>query len=442
MERHQGLPFIVAALALSLAACGGSSNDDNPPTASPASQSSESQASESQSSASESSSDASESSSSVSESSSSSESSSASSEAVDEPTTYPLYENGLSEQTFRINGADQTATLQPGAYSPGEPVVLEAAATGADGETVWGIQFNATTESNAFLQTVGTVFRNGLIFNEAMRENGALEFDLWIEAIDEATDLVVKIDSGWPNLSEYTLETPEAGQWTSFSLPISDFVANTRGDGVVNFDDISNPFVLEAFGGTAIVQLNNIRYHCDTGACEIDAVQPPPAIVSDQLDIFAGDLAPPFTELGAFASEVEITNIPNSDLGAPALQFSFSASAATDGVYITSQQGAQDLSAFEGGNVVFELKVINAADNTDGFSVKADHDGGSSGDLSVPLPDNNDWNTITIPVDQLTSTGLDLSLVTAPFVVFPVFDQQANLTFQVGNIRWEAAAEE
>lgn len=435
MDQNRTLPFLIGALVLALTACGSSSDDERPDNTSSSSQSEASASESSESSSSESS----ESSSSVADSSSSSESSS--SESSTEPTNYSLYKDGLSELTFTVDGEESTASLQPGAYSPGEPVESDATATGAEGETVWGIQFNETSDSNVFLQVANTPFDNGLSFNEALQQEGALEFDLWVEAIDEETELVVKIDSGWPNLNVYTLDIPEPGEWVSVSLPIADFIPNTRGDGSVNFDDISNPFVLEALGGTAIVQLNNIRYHCESDDCEIEAVEPPPPEESDTLEVYVTDLSAPFTNLGVYAGEIDIEPITETDFGTPAFQFSYSQDATVSTAYINSEQGSsKNLEAFAGGNVVMELKVIDAAENTSGFLFKADYDGGASAEVSVPLPDNNDWNTITIPVDDLT--GLDLSSVTAPWSLFPVQEEQAGVVFQVGDIRWEAATEE
>lgn len=363
-----------------------------------------------------------------------------------EPQTYSFYADGLGVLTFSMEGEDVSGALIPGQYSPDDSVVSDLEGTGPDGETVWSVQFNGTDSGNVFLSSEGSAFNYGLMFDSNMQDEGVVHFDLYVEAIDAETVLLVKIDSGWPNLSEYSLEIPEAGEWVSFSLPIADFGPNSGEDGQVNFDKVTNPIVLEAQDGTAIVYMNNIEFSCEVENCGLSAVQPPEAVESGTLDIHMGDLTANYHDLGAWGENITIDTVTDADLGTNVIEFSYSAQATESGIYIGGD--AQNLESFAGGEVVFDLKVDNAADNTSGFMIKADHGGGAqeggggSADLSIPLPDNNDWNEIRIPLEDYTSSGLDLSEVTAPFVIFPAFHEQANVVFRVGNIRWEAAEEE
>lgn len=206
---------------------------------------------------------------------SSSESSSSSSEpAVPEAETWSFYADGLGTLTLMVDGDDASSELTPGQFGA---VASNAAGTGSDGQTVWEVQFNDTTASNVFLGVEGTPFSEGLTMNSVMREYGEVQFDIYVDAIEPETRLVVKLDSGWPSVSEYALETPEVGEWVSVSVLVADFVDNTIEPGSADLERIVNAFVLEAADGTAMVHLNNIQYACAAEDCTLEAVQPPPA---------------------------------------------------------------------------------------------------------------------------------------------------------------------
>ncbi|UZJ43373.1 hypothetical protein OOT55_11995 [Marinimicrobium sp. C6131] len=344
-----------------------------------------------------------------------------------------------------LDGEEQEGSLVPALYSPDDSVVSDPAGTGPDGETVWSVQFNGTEAGSVFLSTEGSAYDNRLSLTDNMQQEGAIEFDLYVEAINADTELYAKIDSGWPNVSVYEIVDPAEGEWISFSVPISDLEANPAEDGQADYGNILNAFVLEALNGTAIVHLNNIRYTCEVEDCAIEANAPADTGDGETLNIFMGDLTSAFNELGVFNGNIEIETLNDADLGTNVFEFVFSEAATNSGPYIVAPAGPQNLEAYAGGEVVFDLKVVDAASNTSGFLIKADHNvggvGGSSAELSIPLPDNNDWNEIRVPIDDYTSTGLDLSGVTAAFVMFPVFNEQAGMVYRVGNIRWVAATE-
>src|SRR5690606_5437585 len=77
------------------------------------------------------------------------------------------------------------------------------------------------------------------------------------------------------------------------------------------------------------------------------------------------------------------------------------------------QGPAQDLSAFAGGNVVFDLKVVSNEGNTSGFLVKADCGYPCAGaEVPVALPGDNEWHTISVPVASIAAqSGFDITNV-------------------------------
>ena len=109
-------------------------------------------------------------------------------------------------------------------------------------------------------------FGNGfrLVGGSAWHNYGTLEFDLFIESIDAGTRLVVKLDSGYPNLGQYVIETPAVGEWTHVAIRVSDLLANPLNGGKgIDLGNIANLIVIEATGSSSTsIQLDNISLSC------------------------------------------------------------------------------------------------------------------------------------------------------------------------------------
>ncbi len=105
--------------------------------------------------------------------------------------------------------------------------------------------------------------------NMSRYANWTLKFDLNIVDLGSNTDLLIKMDSGWPNVSDIALSDtaqglPADGLWHSYSISIKDFIAaeNLFSPGS-QFDvtNVINPFVLEGLGGEDLhVQVRDIRF--------------------------------------------------------------------------------------------------------------------------------------------------------------------------------------
>src|SRR5690606_34998886 len=158
------------------------------------------------------------------------------------------------------------------------------------------------------------------------------------------------------------------------------------------------------------------------------------------MNIFVGGLAPAWGNPGfgvyqdaPQAITIDAT-VSDPDKGT-VIEVEFLA-AGNVGLFYIQDATPKDLSAFATGNLVFDLKVLTNDNNTDGFLVKADcvHPC-SSLEVAVPLPVDNDWHTITVPVANLNHAGFNIANVNTPFAFWPVFNQQG-VTFRVANIRW------
>ena len=82
--------------------------------------------------------------------------------------------------------------------------------------------------------------------------------------IDPETRLVAKFDSGYPDLGQYVIETPEVGKWTHVAIRISDLLANPLdGSNGIDLGNIANLIVIETTrSSTARIRLDNISLSC------------------------------------------------------------------------------------------------------------------------------------------------------------------------------------
>ncbi|MEZ8194576.1 glycoside hydrolase family 16 protein [Vibrio cortegadensis] len=94
------------------------------------------------------------------------------------------------------------------------------------------------------------------------KATGVLVFDLKVENMGEGTELLVKMDSGWPKTSDVTVPLPAVGQWGEVRIAIADILdSDNRFAGGNQADPaaISNLLVLEPQGAMTF-KLDNIRF--------------------------------------------------------------------------------------------------------------------------------------------------------------------------------------
>lgn len=380
-------------------------------------------------------------SSSASSSSSLSTSSSSSSSAEESESVFMLYDDNPAILTL-AEGVENALVAEASAEMGGS-FVQEPIDDGDD--TVWDVQLHAP--SNAYLTTGDMsgyeAVENGIKFIN-MSESAALEFDLKVLMIDESTELLVRMDSGWPKASMLSLELPETNQWTSISIPFADFLPN--GESEVDYDQVINPFVIQVSGGTAHVQLNNIRITCPAEAeCGLDPV-PSNEPLSESLSVFDDSLDATWDDGVRFYNSPESgehnfsieTDADNTE--DEVLQVEFGADGNWNSTMYIRTSTPKDLSAFTDGNVIFDIKVVNAASNNGAFFVKAEGGGGNpdpDSDYELTVGTNGAWETKTVPISELGI--LDVTSVDVPFSIWPAAGTQGGVIFQLDNIRWELA---
>jgi beta-glucanase (GH16 family) len=365
-----------------------------------------------------------------------------------------LYKDGVQTLDFTVSGAPVSSSLALGSYDctgegwcpPGSSVTSQELdiADGPGGATakVWDIDLAGV--SNAFMIAGDANSSDGLNFggnNFTGRAQiiGELKFDLRVLSIGSGTRLRIKLDSGYPNLSFHEIEIPATNVWKEVAVRFYSLTPNDNESWrpSVDFSNVKNPFVIEPVGGNAHVQLNNIRIDC-LHNCDIKPKLPPVAVTED-MDIFVGGLSPEWStpgfgvwQDGGQAINIDAT-VNDPDKGT-VMEVTFTSVGL--GTFFIQDSTPKDLSAFTGGNLVFDLKVVSSSGNTDGFLVKADCGYPCTGaEVPVALPGDNNWHTITVPIASINQGGFDITKVDTPFSLWPVFGQQ-NVSFRVANVRW------
>ena len=266
-------------------------------------------------------------------------------------------------------------------------------------------------------------------------ENGHVVFDLNVLNNDAASTLDVKIDSGYPCISPYTLTLPAVNTWTTFSIPIADILPNEtlNWDGAyscgADIADVINPFVLEP-SGLMSFQVDNVRYEA------------PAMAEQSEIKIFSDLTHAPF-EIGQWVGSgtvtAEVVAAADSTYGNVA-QFTFDTDASV--VYFQTADGSTDFDATAFDNVEFDLLVVEDPRSTRVFNVKVDcgHPC-STGDFPIDTPVIGDWTHYSIALDDMlpanhTGSSLDLTKVNTPLVIFPASGNQDGVVMQVDNVKF------
>lgn len=153
---------------------------------------------------------------------------------------FMIYDNSLASG-LAWNAYNPDGAISASEVAEGDNTYMNIAKTGSNGN------FYANYSPRADLSHWG--------------ENGDLVFDLRVNSLAEGAGLLVKLDSGWPNVSDTAVSLPAMGTWTEVRLNIADLVAqgNSVEPGQADLGDILNPVVFEP-SGVMDFDVDNIRY--------------------------------------------------------------------------------------------------------------------------------------------------------------------------------------
>lgn len=361
-----------------------------------------------------------------------------------------LFNNGVSTVNFSVAGSAVNNTLVPTFYDGGSVGNVVSNPAHANGDTlVWDIMFNGAP-GNAYLMTgdMGAVsgVNNGFKLTN-MATYGEIKFDLLVEAIEPDTELLIKLDSGWPNVSYRSIDIPPVGVWTSVSVPFSQLLPNNIQPGQADMDLVLNPFVIEPSGGTAHVKLNNIRITCLAECGVAPVLAGVTSVLDETFAIYVdGEVGANWDfGLGKWDNDsghVTLSEVSDPDRGEVIdVQFSVSGN---NGLAFIQSTSPKDGTAFAAeGYLEFDIKVVSYGSNTAGLVVKAESGPATgTGDYIItPAPALGMWQTVRIDIADMlahpgTNGNFNLGGFNTPFVFLPAWGDQSGVHVQFDNIRW------
>jgi len=116
------------------------------------------------------------------------------------------------------------------------------------------------------------------------------------------------------------------------------------------------------------------------------------------------------------------------------LQVSHSSAGKVAAVYAKTSV-PYNAAAYAGGNIIFDVKIVSG---DSALSMKVDCIYPcSSGNYGLNSIDSADWQTLTVPVNDLVGQDLNLATIDTGIVIWA--SAYTNSVFQLDNVRWEAA---
>jgi beta-glucanase (GH16 family) len=265
---------------------------------------------------------------------------------------------------------------------------------------------------------------------------GELVFDLNVVSTDADVTMLVKFDSGWPNVSDVSINLPAVGEWTEVRLSVAEILSNNNSidpSGIADPANITNIFVVEP-SGVVTFQLDNVRIEIP-GSDPVDPVDPPSAATTIFFDdALATGLNYNFFDYGAgtlaFGEQDE-------DSRGKVIEV---AKSGPDGNFYFESAGT-DMSGYVAtGELVFDLNIVSSDDGVS-MLVKFDSGWPNVSDYVVPLPAVGEWGEIRIAVADIFANpnSFDPSGTADPTSVINVFVVEPNgvMTFKLDNVRIE-----
>lgn len=157
------------------------------------------------------------------------------------PPLFTMYSDALAEglqvQSYNPNGTTSSSQID----EDGRGKVFNVVKTGGPGNVYFNITSGAANLSD-------------------WTAEGKLKFDYKINSKGDTSTLLVKIDSGWPSVSDVSITDLSTGIWHSYSIDVADLLDNGNSieSGTANINAITNIFVIEP-SAAMDVSFDNVR---------------------------------------------------------------------------------------------------------------------------------------------------------------------------------------
>jgi hypothetical protein len=220
---------------------------------------------------------------------------------------------------------------------------------------------------------------------------GELVFDVKVNSKATGANLLVKMDSGWPNVSDLTVPVANNGEWKEIRIAVADLIDNGNSitAGAANLNIIANIFVIEP-SAAMDVSFDNIRL-----------------VVPSTYGIYA-DAPHAELQIQSYNPDglVTTSSVTETDRGNV---FRVVKTASGQGnAYFNNIAGARDITAWLSAELVFDFKVSSYADGAY-LLIKMDSGWPNVSDVQIPLPANTDWDEYRIRIADLISDGNQLT---------------------------------
>jgi hypothetical protein len=170
------------------------------------------------------------------------------------------------QQTGAVNLYDDAVTgdIVFDSYNPEGAVTATEITEGDRGNVIEIVKTGAI--GNWYLNSQATPFDIS-----GYDADSELVFDMFVVSADADVDLYIKLDSGWPNVSDVVVDSSVIGEWQEVRINLQTLLADDNAfsaGAFANAADIINPFVIEPTG-IMTVKFDNIRYE-STGGEDFD----------------------------------------------------------------------------------------------------------------------------------------------------------------------------
>lgn len=292
---------------------------------------------------------------------------------------------------FTMYDNDLASGLRFDSYNP-DGVISHSEKPEAGRGDVWNI-VKTGTNGNAYFKVAGdpTDMRGWAGTSE-------LIFDYKVNSKAEGATLLVKIDSGWPAVSDVSVPVTEVGVWKEFRITLDDLLdnGNSLASGKATLGSIVNTFVVDP-SAAMDVSFDNVRIE---GSASSGVTQ------FAQLPLFTayGDSLAAGLQVQSYNPAGHITS-SEVDAEGRGKVFKVVKTGADGNVFFNIISGATNLSHWSAkGELVFDFKINSRAADTK-LLVKMDSGWPNVSDVSVPLPADGVWTEYRIGVAELISKG-------------------------------------
>jgi beta-glucanase (GH16 family) len=292
---------------------------------------------------------------------------------------------------FVMYGDDLAGGLQFDTYNPDGAISHSEVAEAGRGD-VWNVA-KTGANGNVYFKVKGdpTDLRNWSTDSE-------LIFDVKVNSKADGAKLLVKIDSGWPNVSDVSVPLAADGEWKEYRITLADLLdnGNSLAAGKATLASVVNTFVVDP-SAAMNVSFDNIRIE-GKASSGVDEFAKLPLFTMYDNSIVSGLQVQSYNPAGHItASEVD------EDGHGKAFKV---VKTGTDGnVFFNVINGPANLSHWAAkGELVFDFKVNSKADGT-ALLIKMDSGWPNVSDVSLPLPANGVWTEYRIGVADLIDNG-------------------------------------